>query len=565
MSVFLSPVGNGDVFLNPPASLAGAGLPANGGFINTYLAGTTTPAATYTTSLGNVANTNPIVLTPAGMAPFEIWLTGGISYKFIITDIYGVQIGPTYDNIVGQYDATQVSYTPGGTGAVTTTVAIELGRQWITPEDFGTNVGTGGDDTTALSAWITYLNTVSTNQFGKMASTVYNISAPLPQINSSGVWILGAGSDDFHNGGTGTDQTFIKWIGSSSSGTMLTIAPTSGAQQYLVGNRLLGVSFDCNSGTIANGVLLQSIRGGEFELRVKDAGTAGLTCGVVASLTSDPRDFQINKIRYKGSQTNGSGVNGISLVLNGDSGANPSFNIFEIIDIVHSNALAIQSINADSNIWINVRCFKTGGGTANNSIEWDGGATAAQATRSELFHVLYTTVAAHAKGAGFAVAPGNIKILSLNKENNTPDPVVDGGAQVSWWDSDTWVTGRWASYVPVLTAGSGAFGVSPPTATGRYILTGNVVNFSIVITFQAANSVGTAGSFIGATLPITSGASCSAAATGWETTTGTALMAKINSAATTMFIFKYDGVSFVGANSFVEIISGSYEVVPPVI
>jgi hypothetical protein len=113
MSVFLAPIGNGEVFLNPPGSIAGIGLPANGGFINTYLAGTTTPAATYTTSAGNVANSQPIVLTPAGMAPFEIWLLGGQAYKFIITDINGVQIGPTYDNLSGIGDPSSPSISKG--------------------------------------------------------------------------------------------------------------------------------------------------------------------------------------------------------------------------------------------------------------------------------------------------------------------------------------------------------------------------------------------------------------------------------------------------------------------
>jgi hypothetical protein len=141
MSVFLSPVGNGDHWLGANA------LPANGGLINTYLAGTTTPAATYTTSLGDVANTNPIVLTPAGIPPFEIWLTGGVSYKFIITDIFGVQIGPPYDNIYGIGDLTapnvnnalNVSYIQLGTGAVTTTVAGKL-NQYVSVFDFMTTL-----------------------------------------------------------------------------------------------------------------------------------------------------------------------------------------------------------------------------------------------------------------------------------------------------------------------------------------------------------------------------------------------------------------------------------------
>jgi parallel beta-helix repeat protein len=68
----------------------------------TYLAGTTTPAVTYTTSAGNIAQPNPIILNASGRVPGsgEIWLTDGISYKFVLTDSNDVLIA-TYDNIIG--------------------------------------------------------------------------------------------------------------------------------------------------------------------------------------------------------------------------------------------------------------------------------------------------------------------------------------------------------------------------------------------------------------------------------------------------------------------------------
>jgi len=111
MAVNLSPVGGvaAQFFTNTGAVLTG-------GKIHTYAAGTTTPQASYTTSAGNVPWTNPIVLDAAGRVPSsgEIWLTGGVRYKFVLTDSNDVLIA-TYDNINGAGSVVIISYT--GTGA----------------------------------------------------------------------------------------------------------------------------------------------------------------------------------------------------------------------------------------------------------------------------------------------------------------------------------------------------------------------------------------------------------------------------------------------------------------
>lgn len=87
------------------------GLPLAGGFINTYIAGTSTPQTTYTTSAGSIANSNPIQLGPDGRPPSEIWLVSGVAYKFILTDSLG--LNPlSYDNISGIGDF--VNLTVGG-------------------------------------------------------------------------------------------------------------------------------------------------------------------------------------------------------------------------------------------------------------------------------------------------------------------------------------------------------------------------------------------------------------------------------------------------------------------
>lgn len=97
MAVNLSPVGGvaAQFFDN-------SGNPLTGGKLYSYAAGTTTPQATYTSSNGVTAHSNPIVLDAAGRVPAggEIWLTDGLIYKFVLKTSTDTLIA-TYDNITG--------------------------------------------------------------------------------------------------------------------------------------------------------------------------------------------------------------------------------------------------------------------------------------------------------------------------------------------------------------------------------------------------------------------------------------------------------------------------------
>ena len=94
MAVNLSPLGGaGWQFFD------NSGVPLAGGLLYSYEAGTTTPAPTYTTSAGTIANTNPIVLDAAGRPPSQIWLANQ-PYKLVLKTSTSVLLW-TMDNIVG--------------------------------------------------------------------------------------------------------------------------------------------------------------------------------------------------------------------------------------------------------------------------------------------------------------------------------------------------------------------------------------------------------------------------------------------------------------------------------
>lgn len=167
------------------------GAPLSGGILYTYAAGTTTPLATYTTNLGNVYNSNPIILNGAGRLANEIWLTQGSSYKFVLEDSNNIVIG-VYDNIMGANDPTAtieilntfettlassvgsslVGYNEGSINAVTRTVQAKF-RDSISIKDFGA-VGNGTtDDTIAIQ------NALNASLFVYFPPGTYKITSPL--------------------------------------------------------------------------------------------------------------------------------------------------------------------------------------------------------------------------------------------------------------------------------------------------------------------------------------------------------------------------------------------------
>ena len=126
MAVFLSPIGGaGWQFFNNDGTVL------SGGKLYTYPAGTTTPKATYTTSAGNIAHANPIILDSAGRVPGgEIWLSV-TQYKFVLNTSADVLIA-TYDNIsgIGAAEFQVQNFTGDGATLVFTLSNASLGENY---------------------------------------------------------------------------------------------------------------------------------------------------------------------------------------------------------------------------------------------------------------------------------------------------------------------------------------------------------------------------------------------------------------------------------------------------
>lgn len=186
MPFFLSPIANDQIFDS-------AGDPLVGGQVETYLAGSSTPAATYTSDTGLVQNGNPIILNALGYAPNTVWLSGGVAYKFIIKNADGAVLR-TIDNVAGINDASvsqsqwvQSGLTPTYISATSfslvgdQTAIFQVGRRLQTLNTSGLIYSTIA--TSTFGAGVTTITTV--NDSGTLDSGLTQVSYGLISADNS--------------------------------------------------------------------------------------------------------------------------------------------------------------------------------------------------------------------------------------------------------------------------------------------------------------------------------------------------------------------------------------------
>ena len=210
------------------------GTPLAGGKLYSYSSSTTTLLATYTTSAGTVANTNPIILNAGGRTPNEIWQATGILLKFVLYNSVNELIG-TYDGIPSINDPFGINSQLGsisGTNTITAAATPPL-TAYTTGSIYSfiaLNTNTG-----AATLSIDGLTATSITKNGSVALSAGDIQAGkmmLVEYDGTTFQLV----NNIVYGGSITNSTIVSLstpLGTSNGGTGLA-SPT--ANNVLLGN-----------------------------------------------------------------------------------------------------------------------------------------------------------------------------------------------------------------------------------------------------------------------------------------------------------------------------------------
>lgn len=280
------------------------GSPLVGGSLYTYLAGSTTAGTTYTSNLGTIAHTNPIILDSAGRVPSggEIWLTQAVNYKFVLYTADNVLVG-TYDNISPANDASaflsDFSSTTNNAkgdaligfrqsnnagflaGAVGKTVNAKL-QEYVSIKDFGA-VGDGvTDDTASINAALAAANYIY------VPTGAYLISSTITLNTGQAIKFQSSVNIGVEN----PNAYFIKKSSMTSAGIVV------GARAWIDGGALI-----CQVGNTGDGVQMLGNSSKLTNFGVRQAGGVGVRVGPLT--TGNCNNVELNRVGVYGCGSHG--------------------------------------------------------------------------------------------------------------------------------------------------------------------------------------------------------------------------------------------------------------------
>jgi len=248
--------------------------------------------------------------------------------------------------------------------------------------DFGA-VGDGvTDDTVAFTEAITAVSALNGGTV-YIPQGVYKISSTL-NINNSNVRLLGVGGDFTHDGGSGVDAaTKLVWAGSTDGTFISIVSPSGSTKSKITGCGIFNLELD-GAGVAGKGIYIKSHNNGIFEnimlseFRLK---SLEMTCYVSGTELAEAADNQGNMLSNITARNLSTG-SGVGFWFDGSSNANTSYNKFESLTGIYNEQPAFVFANADTNVCIQFRAFRSistttwgyefYGKTASGSVGGDG-------------------------------------------------------------------------------------------------------------------------------------------------------------------------------------------------